>query len=125
VRDAPPYDAAKLDALRDANTGLRSARDAEEGSKADDEFHRRLTADCGNPKLLAVVDPVRRALIPYERVYFAGAERRARSADQHDQIIAALAAGDHDGAADLVRENFTTALPDLTAELDARPLHQD
>ncbi len=120
VRNAPPYTAARLNSLREANATLRSARDAEEGSKADDEFHRRLIADCGNPKLLAVVDPVRRALIPYERVYFAGADRRVRSADQHEQIIDVLEAGDHGRAADLVRVNFTTALPDLTAELDAR-----
>jgi DNA-binding GntR family transcriptional regulator len=120
VRDAPPYTPAQIEELRWANDSLRSARDAEEGSKADDEFHRRLTAHCGNPKLLSVVDPVRRALIPYERVYFASADRRTRSADQHEQIIEALANGDHTGAANLVRVNFTTALPDLTAELDAR-----
>ena len=67
-----------------------------------------------------MVDPVRRALLDYERVYMATAERRARSAAQHDEIIAALEAHDRGRAADLVRSNFTSALPDLTAELDAR-----
>jgi DNA-binding GntR family transcriptional regulator len=120
VRNAPEYTREALDALREANARLRAADDAQSGSRADDEFHRLLTADCGNERLLSVVAPLRRALLPYERVYFATAEHRGRSADQHDEIIAALAAGDRTRAANLVRENFTTALPDLTAELDAR-----
>jgi DNA-binding GntR family transcriptional regulator len=64
--------------------------------------------------------PVRHALLPYERVYFAGAERRARSAEQHEAIIDAVAAGEQARASELVRENFTTALQDLQAELDGR-----
>jgi DNA-binding GntR family transcriptional regulator len=56
----------------------------------------------------------------YERVYFSTPERRARSAAQHGEIVDALAAGDQERAAALVRDNFTTALPELTAELDAR-----
>ena len=120
VRDAPPYSAAAIEAMRAANERLRAASDAHEGSDADDEFHRALIADCGNEALLEVVAPVRRALLPYERVYFAGAERRMRSADQHDVIIDAVAAGDHAGACELVRENFTTALNDLQEELDRR-----
>ena len=67
-----------------------------------------------------VVRPLRQALIEYERVYFSTPERRARSAAQHGAIVDALAAGDQQGAAALVRDNFTTALPELTAELDAR-----
>jgi DNA-binding GntR family transcriptional regulator len=120
VRDAPPYSAAAIEAMRAANARLRAATDAQDGSDADDEFHRALIADCGNEALLEVVAPVRRALLPYERVYFAGTERRARSADQHETIIDAVAAGDRAGASVLVRENFTTALNDLEEELDRR-----
>ena len=60
------------------------------------------------------------ALLSYERVLLEDPQRRLRSAGQHDEIIAALGKGDRAGAADLVRRHFTTALPDLTAELDAR-----
>ena len=67
-----------------------------------------------------MLDPVRRALMPYERVYMDSPERRERSAAQHDEIIAALARGDQEAASELVRQNFTTALPELTAELDRR-----
>jgi len=120
VRDAPPYSEAAIAAMRAANQKLRDATDSMDGSDADDEFHRALIADCGNQALLDVVLPVRHALLPYERIYFAGAERRARSADQHEVIIDAVAAGEHGRASGLVRENFTTALQDLQAELDRR-----
>ena len=120
VRDAPPFTEQTIDALRDANARLRDANDAIEGSLADDEFHRHLTAGCGNARLLRVLDPVRRALMPYEQVYMDTPERRARSAQQHDAIIAALADRNQGAAANLVRQNFTAALPELTAELDAR-----
>ena len=120
VRDAPRYTRESIARMRAANAELRAATGALGGSEADDAFHRALIADCGNQRLLDVVAPVRNALLPYERVYFAGAERRARSADQHDAIVDLLEAGDHAGASELVRENFTTALADLTAELDRR-----
>jgi DNA-binding GntR family transcriptional regulator len=120
VRDAPPYSARSIAAMREANQRLRDAADSMDGSEADDDFHRALTADCGNQALLDVVLPVRHALLPYERIYFAPADRRARSADQHDAIIDAVEAGDQARAYELVRENFTTALQDLQAELDGR-----
>jgi DNA-binding GntR family transcriptional regulator len=118
VRDAPPYGEAAIERMRAANAELRAATDAAAASIADDRFHRRLTEGCGNERLLAVLQPVRRALMPYEQVYMGSAGRRERSAAQHEEIIAALAAGDHAGASSLVRSNFTSALPDLTAELD-------
>jgi DNA-binding GntR family transcriptional regulator len=121
VRDQPPFDSAALDELRAANARLRAAEgDGAEASLADDAFHRRLTAACGNERLLAVLEPVRRELLRYERIYMHAPARLARSARQHDEIIGALEAGDNGLAAQLVRANFTTALPDLTAELDAR-----
>ena len=120
VRDAPPSDAASLERMREANRALEAATDAEAGARADDLFHQRLTEGCGNQRLLDVVRPLRQALMAYERVYFSTRPRRSRSAGQHAAIVDALAAGDQEGAAALVRDNFTTALPELTAELDER-----
>ena len=120
VRDAPGFGPEALDALRAANAELKAAQDQEEAMRADDRFHRHLSAGCGNDRLLAVLHPVRRALMPYERVYMGSPERRARSAAQHDAIIDALARDDRAGAAELVRRNFTSALPALEAELDSR-----
>ena len=112
ILHAPPYDAEAIARLRDANRQLLAAGDAEAGARADDLFHERLTENCGNEELLAVVRPMRDQLMAYERKYFSTAERRERSAEQHGSIVDALEAGDHERAAALIRENFTTALPE-------------
>ena len=120
VLHAPPYDAAAIARLREANAELLAATDAEGGARADDRFHELLTENCGNPQLLEVVRPMREQLMAYERRYFSTAERREGSAAQHGAIIDVLEAGDHERAAALVRENFTTALPAQSAEPDVR-----
>ena len=112
ILHAPPYDAEAIARLRDANRQLLAAGDAEAGARADDLFHERLTEKCGNEELLAVVRPMRDQLMAYERKYFSTAERRERSAEQHGAIVDALEAGDHERAAALIRQNFTTALPE-------------
>ena len=111
VLHAPPYDAAAIAAMREANAQLLAAEDAVAGARADDLFHQRMTENCSNQDLLDTVRPMRERLMAYERRYFSTAERRERSAAQHGAIIDALEAGDNQRASALVRENFTTALP--------------
>ena len=116
----PPLDAAALNALRAANARLRAAAgDPATAIAADDDFHRRMTAGCGNEHLLAALDPVRRALLRYERVYMREPARVMRSVAQHDEIIAELERGDQAEAARLVRENLSRGLPDLTEALES------
>jgi DNA-binding GntR family transcriptional regulator len=115
VRESPPFDEEATAALRAANRRMADATgDPIAAARADDDFHRRLTAGCGNPGLLEVVDLVRKALLGYERLYMLSPERLAQSVGEHDSIVAALEAGDHALAADRVRENFTSGL--LTVE---------
>ena len=57
----------------------------------------------------------------YERVYMLSPARLARSVDEHEAIIAALEAGDHAAAADLVRDNFTSGMPEVEAALSEQP----
>ena len=120
ILHAPPYEADAIARLREANATLVAAGDSEAGARADDLFHQRLTENCGNPELLDVVRPMREQLMAYEYQYFSTAERRERSAAQHAAIIDALEAGEHERAAGLIRENFTTALPEPTAAPDAQ-----
>ena len=119
VRQMPPLDGPTLDALRSANERLRaSVGDPSAAIAADDDFHRVLTAGCGNQHLLAALDPVRRALLRYERVYLREPVRLERSVAQHEGIIEALARGDHADAAQRVRENLLRGLPDLREALE-------
>ena len=120
VLHAPPYDADAIAGLREANAQLLAASDADAGARADDLFHERMTECCGNPDLIAVVRPMRDQLMAYERQYFSTQERRERSAQQHAAITDALEAGDHERAAALIRENFTTALQGQNAGPDER-----
>jgi DNA-binding GntR family transcriptional regulator len=121
VRESPPFDADAIAALRAANRRLLdSAGDAEAAALADDEFHRRLTAGCKNAHVLELVDLARKALLSYERLYMLSPERLARSVGEHEAIVAALERGDHALAADRVRENFTSGLPEVEAPLEER-----
>jgi DNA-binding GntR family transcriptional regulator len=97
VRESPPFDADGIAELRAAN--------------------RRLTAACTDAHLLEVVDLVRKALLRYERVYMLSRERLARSVEEHEAIVAALDAGDQELAAERLRLNYTSGLPDLEAQL--------
>ena len=114
VGKSPPFDAEAIAALRAAN---RRLLDAAAAARADDEFHRRLTAGCDDAHLLEVIDLVRKALLEYERLYMLSPERLTGSADAHEAIVAALEAGDHALAAGQVRANYTSGLPNLEARL--------
>jgi DNA-binding GntR family transcriptional regulator len=121
VRESPPFDADTIAGLRAANRRLQeSAGDATAAALADDDFHRLLTAACGNPRLLEVVDHVRKAMLAYERVYMLSPKRLALSVGEHEAIVAALERGDHERAAELVRENFTTGAAEVEAQLRER-----
>lgn len=121
VEHAPPYDGAALARLRAANAGLRAARDAATAAEADDHFHARLVEPCANPRLLAVLEPLRAQLAPYKRAYLAEPARVARRAARHDGIIRALERRDHRTAARRVRENQSAALAELLAQLESAP----
>jgi DNA-binding GntR family transcriptional regulator len=119
LRQAPPFKSSTLADLRAANAELRAAvGDPPAAIAADYAFHDHLTRDCGNPGLLAVLGSIKRGLVAFERAYMLDAERVERSASQHDEIIAALEAGNHGRASDLVRENFTSSLPDLASQFE-------
>jgi hypothetical protein len=119
VRRSPRLPAAVLAALRDANGRLRAAlHDPPAAVQADDLFHAQLTCMCGDASLLAVLRPVKRALLRYEQVYMREPARVLRSAAQHDRIVEALEAGDHPAAAQRLRQNLTGGLPDLTPALE-------
>jgi DNA-binding GntR family transcriptional regulator len=119
VRESPPFDEEAIAALRATNQRLAAKPDDPTAAAlADDEFHRRLIAGCGNAHLLEVVDLVRKALLGYERLYMLSPERLARSVSEHDAILAALESGDQDLAAERVRENYSSGLPEIEAQLE-------
>jgi len=121
IRSSPAFEPGALETLREANRRMGAAvRDPAGAMLADDDFHARLVAGCASEPLLAVLRPVKRALLRYELVYMREPARVERSVAQHDEIIRALERGDRVGAAQRLRRNLTAGLPDLTDALEAR-----
>ncbi len=122
IRQSPPFDAEAVAALKAANQRLRdSAGDADAAARADDDFHRLVTAHCANAHVLEVLDLVHRALMRYERLYLTSPDRLARSVAEHEAIIEAIEAGDHELAAERLRVNFTSGLPEMQRQLEDGP----
>jgi DNA-binding SARP family transcriptional activator len=119
IRQSPAFTPAALQGLRDANGRMRAAaHDAMAAMLADHDFHAQLTAGCESEPLLAVLRPVKDALLRYEQVYMDDAVRVERSVAQHDEIIRALERGDQAEAAWRLRRNLTFGLPELTSALE-------
>lgn len=122
VKRAPPFGSAAIERLREANMRLRlAAAGAAAVAKAEQDFHRELTARCGNARLLALLARVRRARRgPQERSPAAPA-RIWHCGAQHDTIIHALEHGDHASASRRVRTHLVGPLPELLAALEPGP----
>lgn len=118
VRQAPPFDAAHRARLRAANARLRAATDPVTAAIADRDVHRALVERDAETSLLATLRPVQAALRRLPMTLGAGAAQR--HAAEHDAVIAALAAGDHDLAARRLRGHLRGRLPDLLRAVPRR-----
>jgi DNA-binding GntR family transcriptional regulator len=122
VKQAPPFGSAAIERLREANMRLRlAAGDEDAVAKAEQDFHRELTARCGNARLLALLARVRWALRGPQARPAAAPARIWQCAAQHDAIIRALERGDHASASQRVRAHLVGALPELLAALEPGP----
>jgi DNA-binding GntR family transcriptional regulator len=111
---APAFDAARIDGLRAANERFRtSAGEQHAVAVADHDLHRRLVEPCGNERLLRTLAPVRRALHRWQAAADVDDATIVVAASEHDAIIDLLALGDHEGAAQRLREHIAADLPAL------------
>jgi DNA-binding GntR family transcriptional regulator len=113
VREAVPHLTTEhLDAMRAANVRFRAALesgDIEAALVADDELHDIPVAVASNRALSTVLDQFTPVLRRAERLRFSSVAGTA-SADRHDELIEACAAGDADRAA-AVAAGVWSALP--------------
>lgn len=107
VREAVPrFTEEQLDRMRAANKAFRRALDAEDATAAiaaDDALHAVPIEVCGNTALAETVRRYTPLLRRLERQRFSGAAARS-SADRHDALIAACAAGETEAAVALSGE---------------------
>lgn len=113
VREAVPHLTKEhLDAMRAANVRFRAALesgDIEAALVADDELHDIPVTVTSNRALATVLDQFTPVLRRAERLRFSSVAGTA-SADRHDELIEACAAGDADRAA-AVAAGVWSALP--------------
>jgi DNA-binding GntR family transcriptional regulator len=116
LRLSPAFDATAIAELRLAAERFRwSGADASSLAVADHDFHSRLAERCGDERLLGTLGPVREAIYRWQTQLPPDAEQIARVAREHDEIVDALACGDHATAAQLVREHVASGLRSLLA----------
>jgi DNA-binding GntR family transcriptional regulator len=121
LRLSPAFDATEISELRIAGYRFRwSGHDAGSLAMADHDFHSRLVERCGDERLLATLGPVRDALYHWQARVGPDAGDVARAANEHAAIVDALADGDHDTAADLVREHVAGGLRGLLGAVDSQ-----
>lgn len=114
VRSTTRFEPACVERLRELNATMRAhAADPMQAAWDDHAFHAELTRHCANDQLLATLRPLKRTLLRYEVGYMGAPERVERSVGQHDELIAALEAGDREVAAGLVEQNFRDSMPSL------------
>jgi DNA-binding GntR family transcriptional regulator len=85
---------------------LTARRRAARAKQLDDEFHTVLIAACPNRRLLEMLAALQRSMDRYERAYMGDADDVVHSAQQHDELIAALRAADLDAASATLREHW-------------------
>lgn len=119
LRADPPAGSA-LAELRELNGSLRAAKRARERLELDRRFHETLLGGCRNGLLLEMLDGLRRRAWRYELAYMADAAAPTVSADQHDQIVGALAAGELEEAVRVLEANWRVGPEFLVPWLRAR-----
>jgi DNA-binding GntR family transcriptional regulator len=111
LREAVPQMVpADIERMEQANTDFEEAlkRDDSEGAlRADDAFHLVAVTVCGNPFVRDALEAATPLLRRVERLRFSTLAAR-ESVAQHNDIVELCRAGDAEGAAGAVRENWRT-----------------
>ena len=96
------------------------ARDYEALFHTHGQFHEVLTAACRRPQLIAIIGTVRPLIDRYEYAYapFVGTDHQV-TVDEHNQITAALRAGDVEGAGQAARANYINGAERLAPAIRA------
>jgi DNA-binding GntR family transcriptional regulator len=107
--------------LRDLNGALLDAasakqRDVNRVFELDERFHRRVVEAGAGPRLLALHDSFKPQSERYGRIYSSALINEiGTSVDEHEAVVAGIAAGDGDAADDALRQNWWNASERLSS----------
>ncbi|MBL8174761.1 MAG: FadR family transcriptional regulator [Bryobacterales bacterium] len=107
--------------MREAIAGMRAGReDGEAYLKSDLRFHLAIGRAAGNTILLKMLETTRGYLQTWIRETLASSKRRAgMSITEHGRILAAVAAGDAEGAAEAMRMHLVSSSGALKRRMGA------
>lgn len=97
---------AALPDLRDINRRLAGERSRARQHELDRAFHDRLTRDCGNPRLLTLLQAEWTRARRFDGAFERGTADQAGSCAEHDLVIAAIEAGRLDEAAAVLEQHW-------------------
>jgi DNA-binding GntR family transcriptional regulator len=110
----------RLARLRTLNDRIGHARDADAIIALDDDWHRLLIAGCPNRVLLELIDQFIRRTRRYEIALMREGRNVAAATANHDDIMAALEAGDLTAGCAALRKNLQTGFDPIAAWLAER-----
>jgi DNA-binding GntR family transcriptional regulator len=106
-----------LPRLERINAAFARARAPVRALDLDTSWHDLLVSRCGNRRLAAFLATLRRAIRRYEHLYMADRGLTAISVAQHDDIIAAIRAGNREATAAAIRKNYAFGMQSLLATM--------
>jgi DNA-binding GntR family transcriptional regulator len=121
VRESWPKILSLSNGLRTINKRLFAARRTPRRAvAADQEFHRHLVSRCPNDTLVGILQTLHRHVLRYEHLHMSDDVLAARSAAQHDEIIAALERQDLGDACAAITRNYHEGIAALQTYIDTR-----
>jgi DNA-binding GntR family transcriptional regulator len=96
---------------------MRQTEDARAWLRLNDDFHLKLYACAGKPRLSALIDNLRDASAPYIHMFVASRPLSERAHEEHQAILDACRSGSAAAARKAIREHLRHASDDLAAFL--------
>lgn len=113
------FDEQRLKELRQLNERMATQASSPRRLVLDDAWHRTLLADCGNERLLLMLESLKRQVRRYEIAFLRDAGRAALSIEHHDAVIRALERDERKRAAMALRQNWSLTMRTILSWLDA------
>jgi DNA-binding GntR family transcriptional regulator len=110
----------RMERLEKLNRRLAAARSPEAAIELDDAWHRELLAECTNRVLVELIENIILRTRRYELALMRETSNVLRATEDHSRILAALSAGNLDGACAALRHNMQSGRAPIVSWLRAR-----
>lgn len=111
---------AAKDELVQLNSRLRQEHRPAQQHALDSAFHRRLVRDCGNRKLLALIDTQWALARRFDGAFERGTANHRGTCEQHEQITEEIGANRLPRAAELLRQHWHQGIEVVRTWLSSR-----